>query len=414
MYIRRILPVLVLVYACIQFNSCDNSVNSSSGTVSGKLFGHNHTGIENVKVTVQDKTAYTSADGCFTLNGISYPYDVIITDSASRRATIYKNISVSNIELYSDQYSGSNYSAAIYVQILGESVQSGKKWKVIFTDRENINEYAEVSGINPTAGLLLNMDKDIVSGRLIALSYFKDNNGKITSYENFGSFPLFNIQSGNTYNYWFDSLSLAFNPGEETVTASINIAAVPYSTEFYLSFGTKNSPGNSGYNFSYLTGSYFNFIIPTDLTVPFSTVILNTTTLPAGFSQQVYNVNPVSGNDLIVFNPPIPLSPSEDAKNVKTETQFSFNSGSGKGVYEIILTNLSRLSEYRIITADNNFTLEGLDKLGFGSINNNIFEWRVTKKGPAATVNDYVTIYDNEQNHFYSEGHSRRFLTEAF
>lgn len=412
MYIRKILPAIVLVYACLQFMSCDNSVDSSSGSVSGKLYGHNHTGIENIKVTVQDKNTYTSADGSFSLNGISYPYDVIITDSALRKATIYKNISVSNIELYSDRYSGSNYSAAIYVRILGESVQSGKKWKVIFTDRENINEYAEVSGINPTAGLLLNMDKDIVSGRLIALSYMKDNNGKITSYENFGTFPLYNIQSGNTYNYWFDSLSLAFNPGEETITASINVAAVPYSTEFYLSFGTKNRPENFGYTFSYLTGNYFNFKIPTGLTVPFSTVILNNTTFSSGYSQQVYNVFPNSGNDLIVNVPPIPLTPAEDAKNVNTGTQFSFNSGSGKGVYEIILTNQSRLSEYRIITAENIFTLEGLDKLGFGSINNNIFEWRVTKKGPASTINEYVTNYDNEQNHFYSEGNSRRFLTE--
>lgn len=412
MCIRKILPALIITSAILFFNSCDNSVDPTFGSVSGKIYGYNHTAIENLKVTIQDRSVYTSADGSFTLNGISYPYDVIITDSVRRKATVYKKLSVNNIGLYIDKYSGSNYSAAIYVHILGESVQSDKKWKVIFTDRENVNEYAEVTGINPTAGLLLNMDKNIISGSLIALSYKKDNNGKITSYENFGSFPLYNIQSGNTYNYWFDSLSLAFNPGEQTVTASINVAAVPYSTEFYLSFGTKSRPDNFGYTFSYLTGNYFNFKIPTDLPLPFSTVIINNTTLSSGFSYQEYNVFPNSNNDLIVNVPPIPLSPSEDAKNVNTETQFSFNSGSGNGVFEIILTNQSRFSEYRIITAENNFTLEGLDKLGFGSINNNIFEWRVTKNGPAASVNDYVTIYNNEQNHFYSEGNSRRFLTE--
>lgn len=412
MCIRKILPALIIFSAFLFFNSCDNSVDPTFGSVSGKLYGYNHTAIENLKVTIQDRSVYTSADGSFTLNGISYPYDVIITDSVRRKATVYKKLSVNNIGLYFDQYSGSNYSAAIYVRIQGESLPNDKKWKVIFTDRENVNEYAEVTGINPTAGLLLNMDKNIVSGRLIALSYKKDNNGKITSYDNFGTYPLYNIQSGNTYNYWFDSLSLAFNPGEQTVTASINVAAVPYSTEFYLSFGTINRPVNFGYTFSYLTGNYFNFKIPTDLPLPFSTVIINNTTLSSGFSYQEYNVFPNSNNDLIVNVPPIPLSPVEDAKNVNNETQFSFNSGSGKGVFEIILTNQSRFSEYRIITAENNFNLEGLDKLGFGSINNNIFEWRVTKKGPAATVNEYVTNYNNEQNHFYSEGISRRFLTE--
>jgi len=412
MCIRKILPALIIFSAILFFNSCDNSVDPTFGSVSGKLYGYNHTAIENLKVTIQDRSVYTSADGSFTLNGISYPYDVIITDSVRRKATVYKKLSVNNIGLYFDQYSGSNYSAAIYVRIQGESLPNDKKWKVIFTDRENVNEYAEVTGINPTAGLLLNMDKNIVSGRLIALSYKKDNNGKITSYDNFGTYPLYNIQSGNTYNYWFDSLSLAFNPGEQTVTASINVAAVPNSTEFYLSFGTINRPVNFGYTFSYLTGNYFNFKIPTDLPLPFSTVIINNTTLSSGFSYQEYNVFPNSNNDLIVNVPPIPLSPVEDAKNVNNETQFSFNSGSGKGVFEIILTNQSRFSEYRIITAENNFTLEGLDKLGFGSINNNIFEWRVTKKGPAATVNEYVTNYNNEQNHFYSEGNSRRFLTE--
>jgi hypothetical protein len=412
MCFRKIIPVLVLIYACLQFNSCDNSVDPSAGTVSGKLYGYNHTAIENLKVTIQNRTAYTSADGSFTLNGISYPYDVIITDSARREATVYKNISVNNIEMYFDQYSGSIYSAAINVQILGESLPSDKKWKVIFTDREFINEYTEVTGINPTAGLLINMDKNIVSGRLIALSYKKDNNGNVTSYENFGSFPLYNIQSGNTYNYWFDSLSLAFNPGEQTVTASINIAAVPFSTEFYLSFGTKNRPDNYGYTFSYLTGNNFNFKIPTGLTLPFSTVILNNTTLSSGYSYQEYNIFPNSNNDLTVNVPPIPFSPDDGAKDVNNNTQFSFNAGTGNGVYEIILINKSRYSEYRIITSENNFTLEGLDKLGFGNINNNIFDWRVTKKGPASSVNDYVTNYYNEQNHFYSEGNSRRFLTE--
>ena len=412
MLFRKILPSIITFSLSLLITGCENSLDPDSGSVSGKLYSYNHDAIENLKVTIQDKSVFTSADGSFMLSGISLPYDVIITDSLNRKASIFKNISVNNIELPLRGYGGYSFYAGLNVQIQDNAPQTGKKWKIIFTDREFTNVYAELSGINPSGGLLINTDKTVSSGILIAISYIRDINGIITSYENFGSFPLYNIQSGNTYNYTFDSLSTSLNPGEQPVTASINVTAVQYSTEFYLSFGTISYHDGYGYTFSFLTGNYFNFKIPTGLPLPFNTVIQNDTYLNSGFSRQEYTVYPGSLNVLTVNNPPIQIYPEDGAQNVNNSTMFSFNSGSGNGIYEIILNNQSRFSEYRIITTEQNFTLEGLDKLGFGNINNNIFDWHISKTGPASSMDDFVTNYFNQQNHFISESNYRRFSTE--
>lgn len=411
MLFRKFLPAIIILPVCL-FSSCDNVVDSPSGSVTGKLLSYNHSPIENLKVTIQEQSVMTSADGSFTLNNISYPYDVIITDSANRKASIFKDINVNNIELPLKEYGGAGYHADINVQIADSRLQIGKKWKVIFTDREFINGYTELSGINPSANIFLDMNKNITSGILIAISFIRDNNGNITSYENFGSYHVYNIQSGNTYNYTFDSLSTSLNPGEQNVSASLSVTPAPYSTEYFLSFGTKNKPVNYGYTFSYLSGIYINLKIPTGLPLPFTTVILNNTVSNSGNSYQEFTVNPNIFNVLTINTPPVPISPADGAENVNNQTPFSFNSGTGNGIYEIELINNSRFSRYKIITSQQDFTLEGLDKLGFGNINNNIFDWNVSKTGPANSMDDFVTNYFNQQNHFSSESTYRRFLTE--
>jgi len=412
MFFKKVHSFIIIISSCIFAGSCDFSADSHTDTVSGNIYDYSHVPVENLKVTIQDKSVYTSPDGSFKLNGISFPYDVILTDSAHRKAFVFKKISVNNINLPVDQNIGNYIYSSINVRIQENANQSGKKWKVIFTDREYINEYAEVSGINPTADLSIRMHNSSVSGMIIALSYIKDNNGKIISYENFGSIPVYNIQSGNTYDYWFDSLSVSLNPGEQSVFASIDVIAMPYFTEFYLNFGTTDILENFGHTFSYLTGYYFNFKIPTGLSLPYRTVINNDAILNEGFTSQQYTINPDLSNDLTVNIPPVLLYPEENAKNVNSGTQFSFNAGMGEGIYEIELYNMSRITEYRIITSDMNFNLDGLEDLGFGNINNNVFRWKVTKRGPAVSVNDYVTNYFNVQNHFYSESLNRNFLTE--
>ena len=143
MLFRKILPAIIILSAAISYSSCDNAVDPGSRSVTGKVYGYYHTPIENLKVTIQDRSVFTSTDGNFSLNGISYPYDVIITDSANRKASVFKNISVDNIALPLKDYGSNSYYFSLNVQIDDDGLTNGKKWKVIFTDKEFVNVFDE-------------------------------------------------------------------------------------------------------------------------------------------------------------------------------------------------------------------------------------------------------------------------------
>ena len=414
MYFRKILPLIILLPAVLFFKSCDFSADSPTSSVTGVVYSLDHVPIENLKVTVNGQAVYTSNDGRFAFNVISFPYDLIVTDSLNRTVVIYKRLSVSNIELPLFRYANNNNYAGVNVQIPEEIFQPNTKCVILFTDGNFINSYTVVNEFhqNIEFNVALNNNSS-VTGKLIALTYKKDNNGNIISYDNYGESPEIQLVDGNTFNYSFDSAALSLNPGEQTINCSINIQAQPYFTKFYLNFASKNSFFNSkGIIFSYLVGYHFNFKIPTGLPSPFNTIVNNQSYTNSGSSIEEFSVFPNSSNDLIIKIPPQLISPDDNTKNVNISTPFSFNSGSGNGVYEISIHNMSRNTDYSIVTSDNNFTLEGLEDLGLGRINNNIFNWKVRKSGPANSMNEYVSGFFNEQNQFYSQSEYRNFSTE--
>ncbi len=81
-------------------------------------------------------------------------------------------------------------------------------------------------------------------------------------------------------------------------------------------------------------------------------------------------------------------------------------------MYEISLYDDSSFAQYKIITSNNFFNLEGIENLGFGKINNHSFSWTVEKIGPASSMDDYVTNFFNVLNRFTLQSGTRTFSTE--
>ena len=413
MNMYKILPAIGMISLSLIFFNCE-SVTSPVSSITGVVYSLDHVPIENLKVTVDGRSVFTSNDGRFAFDAISFPYDLIITDSLNRTVVVHKGLSVNNIELPLFRYANNNNYAGVNVQIPEEIFQPDTKGVLLFTDGNFINSYTEVNEFHQNIGFNVALNNNSsVMGKLIALFYKEDNNGNIISYDNYGEIPGIQLVDGSNFNFAFDSASLSLNPGEQTINCSINIQAQPYFTKFYLNFASKNSLFKfKGIIFSYLSGNHFNFKIPTGLPSSFSTIVNNQSYTNSGSSIEDFSVFPESPNDLIIKIPPQLISPEDNTKNVNISTPFSFNTGSGNGVYEISLHNMSRNIEYTIVTSDNNFTLEGLEDLGFGRINNNNFNWKVRKIGPATSLNEYVSGFFNEQNQFYSQSEYRNFSTE--
>lgn len=415
----KIIPAIILVLLTgLFFGSCDFATDPSVNTISGKIFSYGRVPSENLKVTVQNSSAYTSSDGSFSLNGITFPYDLVVKDTLNRLVVVYRGISADNIELPLQWYGYNRNHAVINVQLPPEIFHPPDiKCKIIFTDGKFINRYTEVSEF--VKNINFNIDfpynnSNSATGKLIIITYRKDNQGNVLSYENYGESQDFQINNGGTFNYAFDNSALSLNPGEETIECSINVNNQQYSTLFYLSFGKDDSGFDQYKNvFSYLRGTAFNFKIPTGLPREFSARINNTNSdINFGWSYGNFKVYPDIMNELTVNTAPSQVTPEDGVKDVDNRVQFSFNSGTGNGVYIISLNNISRNYEYRIFTESNYFTLEGLEDLGFGRINNNIFSWQVNKTGPVNSMNDFAVDFFNKENHYILQSAHRIFSTK--
>lgn len=395
----------------ITYFSCDDLTGPVSD-VTGNVYGFNNVSLANLKVTINDRSDYTSENGSFSIRNVNFPYDIAVTDSVERDVTLFKGLAAANVSLQIERYI-SNGPATVFVKFPEKIIQPDLSGKIIFTDGYRISSYGYINTFD-TSGSNLQVDlNEPVTGRLIALIYKRDNTGKITSYENFGESPVFRIERGKEYSYEFDSLGLQLNPGETDVNGSFIVPPTTPSViaSFYLSFSGGEKNYFSSNAFSGIGLNNFNFKIPTGLPVQIFTIVENES-YGIGSSFSKFKVNPGSQNYLEVHLPPSLVSPVEGSVNVNINTQLSFDGGTGNGIYLIRITNTSRFVTYNIVTSETSFALKDLENLGFGRINNNTFYCSVRKTGPVNSVNEYVTVFPGDQNSFILRSGDRFFSTE--
>ncbi len=408
---NKLITSVIFLSLSITHFSCDDLTGPVS-EVTGNVYGINYMPLANLKVTINDRSAYTSENGSFSIRNVNVPYDISVSDSINRHVTLFKGLSASNVSLQIES-NISNGPAYVFVKFPEKIIQPDLSGRIIFTDGDRISSYGYINTFD-TSGSYLNVDlNEPVTGRLIALIYKRDNTGKIISYENFGESPVFQIEREKEYYYEFDSLGLTLNPGETEVNGSfITPPATPsVIASFYLSFSAEKNYFSSN-AFSGIGLNNFNFKIPTGLPVQFHTIVENESyNSIAGSSFSKFTVYQDLQNNLEVHLPPSLVSPAEGSVNVNLNTQLSFNGGTGNGVYLITLNNNSRFVTYNIVTSGTSFTLKDLEDLGFGRINNNSFSWNVQKAGPVNSVNDYVTVFPADQNSFILRSGHRYFST---
>ncbi len=410
MKIKIILSAIILSTPLIFFYGCSDTLTSTSG-VTGKVFGYGNFPVPGLRVSIGDKVTHTSSDGSFGFENIAYPYDIILLDSSfDRSATIYKNISTDKLNL-SVNISGSK---SIYSNIIIQLPQNidfkTLRGKAIFTNEQNVNEYMTLYDYSNHLTVRL-PDLNPITGKLLILIYKRDKYYKITSYENYGESAQLNLIPENTIEYTFDSLSLSLNPGEQLITGSYNIPSGASGIYSYYSITFGNKFQNYEGELSSFEGREFSFIVPKGIPRAFKTFISNSALTNSGSSYETFQVYPFTSNTLSIKDACILINPQDQSKGITNETEFSFQDGTGDGVYSIALNDVSRNVTFRIITKERTFNLVGLDQLGLGRINNNNFYWYVTKAGPAESVNDYTTNYLEKQEKFITYSNSRNFST---
>jgi len=407
----KIVSYLVILFS-INFFSCNNAVDPVY-TVTGKVFDNNYSAEANVKVTIGDQSILTSGDGSFSLNNITFPFDVTITNESNRTAILYKGLSKSNLSLKLN-YNGTGYNfSTIYVTLPENIVNSDTYGKLIFTDGNFINGYSNIVPDQQQSGITIYINRS-VTGKLILLTYRKLND-EIVSYENYGEINEALINPGSDYHYQFDSLDLMLDPGEQKVTGTLILPEGLHSTftGFYLSFSSKQISNQYG-EFSVINSDQPVYLIPTGLPTQYLTMTVNhsigNSGAGMGSSYEEFITDPDGGNEFDVKSFPILVTPEDKSVNIKNNTQFSFSDKSRSGIYIIYLLDRSRDVNFEIVTSERNFTLEGLESLGLGRINNNNFFWLVQKIG-SGSMDDYVTNFSDHSGYFVLQSEGRTFST---
>jgi hypothetical protein len=409
MKIKTVLALIIISAIIFNYTGCSDSLTSTNN-INGKVSGHDNIPQRGLRVTSGDKTTYTSSDGSFTFENVTYPYDLAVLDTFYRSVSLYKNISTDKLNLYIDKPGYPRTYSYIRIILPVNINLQVLNCMAFFTDGQSLNSSFRLNNSSNVFSVLL-PDNNSVSGKLIILTYKTDNYGKITSYENYGESGMLNLLPDNDIDYTFDSLSLSLNPGEQTVLGNMTINPGPFtiSSGYFISFGNLNTRTD---NFlSGFTGRIFNFIIPSGIPRVFNTYINNTVYFASSYSNEIFHVYPDATNTLVVKDECSLITPANQAENVTNETAFSFQGGTGNGIYVICIHDILTEKDFRIITTDNNFTLSGLDQLGLGYISNHFLSWYVRQEGPAGSVNDYVNNFTNIQERFITSSEIRTFST---
>lgn len=412
----RISPYLLfLIFVLTVLSGCDDSAGPVS-TVTGKVISSNNQPVVRIKVMIGDKSAYTSYLGTFSFSDIEFPYDVKVIDSLGKNGYLFKGLSTGQITLPLHFYSYSAGKAIINITLPDKILNDDLNGKIIFTDGNTVNFSQDISEQSSTSAIFIPVNGYSLTGKIILLTFKKDADKSILSYENYGESPFMTVSPYQTYSYTFDSIDIALDPGEETVSGNF-ILPDGYNSSysaFLLSFASNTGSGpvtGSGIEFSEITGNPFSITIPAGIPRQFSTIVQNSAHSNSGSTFETFPVYPGSSNELVLNEAPLLISPDDNEKNVTGGTVFSYSSSS-QGIYKIQLVNISRYAEYTIVTANNNFTFEELAQIGFGSLNNNYFRWLVEKTGPSGSMNEYVTNNTGSLRNFLLRSDDGSFSTE--
>lgn len=410
MNIMKVLSSITIT-AILFMSSCDNSVDSPLNSVGGKLYTSNHIPAGNFTVVVEGKKFTTTDDGSFYFQNVQFPYDLIVEDSISYWCRMYKGLSISNPTIPLLNYTA-NYEATVSVTLPDSLFNIPDKYgKIVFTDGKFVNSYVNIGPGVKNAVLHVNPEGE-TRGNIIIITYMRNSDGEITSYENYGRSTEIRLTPGITYYYNFPMSQLSFNPGESSAQIHLTVpaGAASFDSYFFVSFCSA-SPKETWGDFIFFSSDKTDLsaVIPTGISGVFYPMVSITSYWDDGYSNENFMITDGSVNNLNLKKNLTLISPEEGTVNVNLNTVFNVDPGDGQGIYNFVMINLSRPGYYSIVKADNNLTLDEIKDFTFGSLNGNNIVWSTEKLGQFSSMDDLTRNFFNQQTSFITSSYRKSF-----
>lgn len=396
MNIKKIYILPVILFFTLAFVSgCSDSTtsptqNNSSGNVNGKVTDVNGFPIGGATVLIGSTIATSGADGSFTINSVTAPYNlkVLVGSGSTPTGAYYQGLTSFSPQIFAGGTSGVSSSTALSVTIPVLGVD--QRAVVIFTDNANVHTSMEISSPTVTANLNVKwVSGSSINGKIIVLVYTFVA-GQISAFNKYGETNI-TLVNGSPANVTITSAQLSVTPQNSTISGTLSLPS-GYTTPkslLVLKFGTGNI-ANGAIIGNEIMGTTFNFVVPAVLTSSVRIGIQGQASGSTGEYTFKYDTVQAgsSGKVITLESAPGLTTPPNGQTAVDTATNFSYSAGSGTGIYIVIFNGTGRT--FAVFTNSTSATIPNFSSIGLGIGTNVNYTWSVQKYN-VSSVNDLVT-----------------------
>ncbi|MEO8665782.1 MAG: hypothetical protein ABI462_09820 [Ignavibacteria bacterium] len=390
----KIYPFLLLGFfftltGCSDNNGTSGPTPTSTITVSGKAVDQIGSGIVSATIVIGDSIKTTAADGSFSISNVTVPYDVKIITGGT--GMVYKGLTTASPKLLGLGAAVTPNSATLNVTL--PALVANQSATVIFTDQSTVQ--ASDNFTFPATAANITVDwaagsGTSISGKIIVLVYTLAG-GNITTYDKTGEKPQA-LNNGGVQAVNFTAAELTTNPGELTISGSLTIPAGFTSPNNLLGLKYITNASNQYVSvIDYFSTAAFNYVVPTGLATTPQFVVGGGVTGPVSIqktSRYVIATAPNPSLTIVLETPPNLTTPPNAATNIDTNTNFTYTTGSGTGIYLASFSTVSKT--FYVFTNSTTTKIPNLNAFGLGVGSSLAYNWNVIRINDITTTDAFV------------------------
>lgn len=356
--------------------------------IRGRVLDEKYFPVPNVRVSISSGgVTKTDKFGVFSLSTESTPYSLYVSDMSLMNAVFYSNLSTQTPELFMFGLPFSRNVNNEIIKVEFPQVQSGRNVILKFISSDVF--YSEDVVASPgewkkVINIIFPAHTDRINGKIVYLEKTS------ASFIKYGEYPVTVIKEGYPQNAYFDSMSVYTNLLEAFVT--VYPPSFEFDTKGFTVYGDFLSlHRNAEITLNVTEGDIISskVIVPQNLPYGFRLKVEGRGGFNKG-SNFVSNTYSYPGAILNISTETAPAleAPQDKYWGVSDNTMFTWNYGSGSGVFVAHFHSFLPVGDFYIVTTDR--TVRFPKSYSGNVISGNEYSWQVMKLLTYTSVDDYV------------------------
>ncbi len=404
------------VSGCSEENPTNPGGPGTTVNVTGRVVDLIGAGIPGVTVVIGSSTSVTTADGSFTIAGVTTPYNakIVLASGSNPVGIMYEGVTSENPVFFGTGLPSTPNTAKLTVSI--PALLPNQQAQIFFADNGILNYSNTISGAELSDSIRVNWTGgSTINGKIVVLVYTFAG-GQITTYDKYGEKTNYVLNNGGVVSESFTNAELSMNPGENTVAGNV-VPPAGYTTpkaQLMLKFSSAGSIANGSRIGNELLSAAYSFVVPTGLPSSFLIGVEGRSSGPIGeFNQKIITVNSGStGNNINLLAGANLSTPPDNATNIDTNTTFTFSSGTG-GITLISFNSPGRLFIVVTGSSSGSTKIPSFSSFGLGLGSSLNYSWNVSRLPNISSVDAFVAAAPHANTNFneLSQSESRNFTS---